>query len=219
MAGLRTSVQECKLSLGCACERVGPSRSLRQVRSFVTGGRRPETSSLSPPRVEARTACRRSCFRPGRSLLGRLRRWRGWTHRGMGNGLTAPSGRVTFQAGVGFTQGSLLAESVNGAKSWVDAELEELKLRRSSVSGQTGKTLLYAIDPVNSASIAAKSLASQVLAQTNMTDHPLGIALVDPGHGRGPRIARILRSPSATDAPPGRPNSQCRSATCSSAAA
>ena len=83
-----------------------------------------------------------------------------------------------FAAAVGFTQGSLLAESANGAKSWVDASSKNSSYDPLAFSPD-GKTLLYAIDPVNSASIAADGL--QVLAQTNMTDRALGIALVDPG--------------------------------------
>jgi dipeptidyl aminopeptidase/acylaminoacyl peptidase len=62
-----------------------------------------------------------------------------------------------FVAGVGFVQGSLLEELENGAKDWVVA--------RSSVSSYLplgfspdGKTLLYAVDPMSSASIAADGL-------------------------------------------------------------
>jgi len=83
-----------------------------------------------------------------------------------------------FAAGVGFTQGSLLAESANGAKSWVDASSKNSSYDPLAFSPD-GKTLLYAIDPVNSASIAEDGL--QVRARTGMTERALGIALVDPG--------------------------------------
>jgi hypothetical protein len=83
-----------------------------------------------------------------------------------------------FVAGVGFVQGSLLEELENGAKDWVVA--------RSSVSSYLplgfspdGKTLLYAVDPMSSASIAADGL--RVIARTGIVDRALGIALVDPG--------------------------------------
>ncbi len=87
-------------------------------------------------------------------------------------------GESYFSAGVGFTQGSLLVEPLNGAKSRVDASSKNSSYDPLAFSPD-GKTLLYAIDPVNSASIAADGL--QVRARTNMTERALGIALVDPG--------------------------------------
>ena len=73
----------------------------------------------------------------------------------------AAFGDSYFAAGVGFTQGSLLAESVNGAKSWVDASSKNSSYDPLAFSPD-GETLLYAIDPVNSASIAEDGLQVRV---------------------------------------------------------
>ena len=96
----------------------------------------------------------------------------------MASGNKLAFGDSYFAAGVGFTQGSLLAESVNGAKSWVVASSKNSSYDPLAFSPD-GKTLLYAIDPVNSASIASDGL--QVRARIDMVERGLGIALVDPG--------------------------------------
>ncbi len=115
-------------------------------------------------------------FPSGRSLLERFGDGEAGPIVASGNELVF--GDSYFAAGVGFTKGSLLAESVNGAKAWVDASSKNSSYDPLAFSPD-GKTLLYAVDPVNSASIAADGL--QVRARTGMTERALGTALVDPG--------------------------------------
>jgi len=87
-------------------------------------------------------------------------------------------GDTVFKAGVGFTHGSLLLESVSGAKARVVVGSNKSSYQPLGFSPD-GKTLLYAIDPQNSASIAADGL--QIHARSSAADRALGVALVDPG--------------------------------------
>ena len=126
-------------------------------------------------------------------------------------------GDTVFKAGVGFTHGSLLLESVSGAKARVVVGSNKSSYQPLGFSPD-GKTLLYAIDPQNSASIAADGLQIHARGAAPPTA-PSGSRSSIRGHGRGLRAVPILRSPSAPHARPGRLTSTCGSVMCSSAAA
>jgi hypothetical protein len=112
-------------------------------------------TSSGGPHSSGSSTVRATSFPSGRSVLEQFGDGEVGPIVASGNELAF--GESFFAAGVGFTQGSLLAESVNGAKSWVDASSKNSSYDPLAFSPD-GKTLLYAIDPVNSASIAADGL-------------------------------------------------------------
>ncbi len=125
-------------------------------------------------------------------------------------------GDTVFKAGVGFTHGSLLLESVSGAKARVVVGSNKSSYQPLGFSPD-GKTLLYAIDPQNSASIAADGL--QIHARSSAADRALGVALVDPGSWSWSSGSADLAITLGASRGPGRLTSTCGSVMCSSAAA
>lgn len=78
----------------------------------------------------------------------------------------------------GFSGGSLLLEPTSGPPADVAATSGTVSYRPLGFSPD-GATLLYAVDPENSASVAADGL--QVRARRGTVDRSIGTALVDPG--------------------------------------
>jgi hypothetical protein len=87
-------------------------------------------------------------------------------------------GETLFKASVGFTRGSLLVESLTGGEAHVEVSSNALSYQPLGFSPD-GSTLIYVVDPDNSASLAADGLEIHVRGSTG--DQVLGVALVDPG--------------------------------------
>ena len=84
----------------------------------------------------------------------------------------------SFEPGIGFVKGSLRGQALNGGKSRIIASSSTSSYDPLGFSPD-GETLLYAIDPMNSASIAADGLRVRVESGTG--GRVVGTALVDPG--------------------------------------